>query len=150
MNPDLKLVEHLIAELPLACLQFHGNETPQFCSQFNMPYIKAIPAIDRTQLQCQINEYQDACGFLVDTPANGVYGGTGQSFDWTMLPSHCEKPMILAGGLNVLNVQQAVTSVRPYAIDVCSGIEKSPGIKDHVKMKAFMAALTSLHSCDGE
>ena len=141
VNPHSEFVKQLLSEIPIHCLQFHGDESPAFCSQFNVPYIKAIAAVSSQQIQKQIAEHSRACGFLFDTPARGTYGGTGQTFDWHRLPVYDEKPIILAGGLNSTNVQQAVTLLRPYAVDVCSGVEKIFGCKDHSKMREFVSAV---------
>ena len=143
VNPAIVLVNQLLLELSIDCLQFHGEESPEFCSQFNVPYIKAIPALSMAQIEQQINRYSEASGILIDTPAPGIYGGTGQTFDWNMMPKLRTKPLILSGGLNAENVKKAVTIVQPYAVDVCSGIESQPGIKDSVKMKEFVAAIVS-------
>ena len=143
VNPAIDLVNQLLLELSVDCLQFHGEECPEFCRQFNVPYIKAIPAVSMEQIEQQTNRYSEASGILIDTPAPGIYGGTGQTFDWSMLPESRTKPLILSGGLNAENVKKAVTSVQPYAVDVCSGIESQPGIKDPMKMKEFVAAVLS-------
>lgn len=142
VNPDVEFVDQVLTALPIHCLQFHGDESPSFCGQFKTPYIKAIPAIDREQINRQTSDYGDACAFLLDTPASGRYGGTGQTFDWTMVPTQMTKPIILAGGLNSANVQHAVTVLQPYAVDVCSGVEERPGIKDHRKMNEFVSILS--------
>lgn len=141
VNPSTALVDEILAELPVNWLQFHGDESPDFCNQFQRPYIKALPVENASSITEAIKNYPDAAGFLLDTPSTTARGGTGQSFDWGLIPSNLDKPFILAGGLNSQNVEQALACCSPYAVDVCSGVEASPGIKDHRKMKAFVDAL---------
>lgn len=140
VNPDSEFVHCLTTQLPLHYLQFHGNESPDFCSAFNKPYIKAIAASSRGMIDDAKHTYQQASAILLDTPSN-EYGGSGKTFDWQMIPSSDTIPLILAGGLDVLNVREAVAIAHPSAVDVSSGIEQSPGIKDSKKMTQFVNAL---------
>jgi len=140
VNPTVDEVREIVSELPVGYLQFHGNETPQFCEQFHKDYIKAIPATSAQAIHAAINSFSNAAAILLDTPSV-AHGGTGQAFDWTKIPSDSTKPLILAGGLDAGNICKAVIDVKPYAIDVCSGIEQSPGLKDHGKMIEFVNAL---------
>lgn len=130
--------------VPLDMLQFHGDETPEQCDGYHRPFIKAlrVQAGDDIAASCRL--YSRASGILLDTFVAGVPGGTGETFDWALIPSGLEKPIILAGGLTSANVAQAITQVRPYAVDVSGGVEKSKGIKDHDKIRAFMSAV---HGC---
>ncbi|WP_122664926.1 phosphoribosylanthranilate isomerase [Pseudomonas viridiflava] len=130
--------------VPLDMLQFHGDETPEQCDGYHRPYIKAlrVQAGDDIAASCRL--YSGASGILLDTFVAGVPGGTGETFDWALIPNDLEKPIILAGGLTSANVAQAITQVRPYAVDVSGGVEKSRGIKDHDKIRAFMSAV---HGC---
>jgi phosphoribosylanthranilate isomerase len=130
--------------VPLDMLQFHGDETPEQCDGYHRPFIKAlrVQAGDDIAASCRL--YSRASGILLDTYVAGVPGGTGETFDWALIPSSLEKPIILAGGLTSANVAQAITQVRPYAVDVSGGVEKSKGIKDHDKIRAFMSAV---HGC---
>lgn len=130
--------------VPLDMLQFHGDETPEQCDGYHRPFIKAlrVQAGDDIAASCRL--YSRASGILLDTFVAGVPGGTGETFDWALIPSDLEKPIILAGGLTSANVAQAITQVRPYAVDVSGGVEKSRGIKDHDKIRAFMSAV---HGC---
>jgi phosphoribosylanthranilate isomerase len=122
----------------LDLIQFHGDETPAQCGQIGLPYIKAIRVKSDTNLvQCEV-DFQDASALLVDTYTEGLVGGTGQVFDWSLLPNTLKKPIILAGGLTSDNVQQAIEQVHPYAVDVSGGVEVSKGIKDAAKIAAFM------------
>lgn len=130
--------------VPLDMLQFHGDETPEECDGYHRPFIKAlrVQAGDDIAASCRL--YSRASGILLDTFVAGVPGGTGETFDWALIPNSLEKPIILAGGLTSANVAQAITQVRPYAVDVSGGVEKSKGIKDHDKIRAFMSAV---HGC---
>lgn len=130
--------------VPLDMLQFHGDETPEQCDGYHRPFIKAlrVQAGDDIAASCRL--YSRASGILLDTFVAGVPGGTGETFDWALIPNSLEKPIILAGGLTSANVAQAITQVRPYAVDVSGGVEKSKGIKDHDKVRAFMSAV---HGC---
>jgi len=141
VNPSAEQVGQIIQELPIGYLQFHGQETPEFCAQFHKPYIKSI-AMDKTDtLNEAMLNHAEAAAILVDTPDATDFGGTGRVFDWQHIPSVRKKPMILAGGLTPLNVVAAIAATRPFAVDVCSGIEASYGIKDKAKMRAFVNAI---------
>jgi phosphoribosylanthranilate isomerase len=127
--------------VPLDLLQFHGDETPEQCEGYHRPFIKAlrVKAGDDIEAACKL--YSKASGILLDTYVEGVPGGTGETFDWALIPKNLSKPVILAGGLSSANVAQAIAQVRPYAVDVSGGVEKSKGIKDHEKIRAFMSAV---------
>ena len=142
VNPDKEFVQEIVNELPIHLLQFHGDESPGFCQQFNRPYIKAMrpKVVDNIVLFAQ--EYIQARAILLDTPSDTSWGGTGLSFDWQFIPDdELTRPYILAGGLNEFNVLDAVRTCNPYAVDVCSGIETVPGVKDHRKMSQFIKVL---------
>lgn len=141
VNPQKRLVQQIIDELPIQLLQFHGDESVEFCQQFGKPYIKAIHPQNSEQIQQEMNKYLNASALLLDTPSEQSRGGTGLTFDWQIIPEHVSKPYILAGGLNELNILDAVKSSNPYAVDICSGIESAPGIKDHKKMNQFIKVL---------
>jgi phosphoribosylanthranilate isomerase len=142
VNPEISVVNHVISELPIHYLQFHGEETPAFCEQFNKPYIKALAAASKETIIKATNIYQSAAAILLDTPSTNNHGGTGVPFDWQIIPEKLMKPMMLAGGLNASNIKAAITVSDLYAVDVCSGIEERPGIKDHKKMRQFVEAVT--------
>ncbi len=132
-------VQAVLKGVPLDLLQFHGNETPEYCSSFNTPYIKAVrvrPGLDLVKY-CQI--YCQARGLLCDAYVEGTPGGTGAGFDWSLIPDNLPLPLILSGGLDPENVATAVSKVRPWAVDVSSGVEKSKGVKDLAKIEAFIA-----------
>lgn len=141
VNPDSAFVETLLAELDITYLQFHGEETPAFCQQFDKPYIKAIPAASQEAIEQSVQAFTGATALLLDTPSATNKGGSGLVFDWQIIPKALPKPCFLAGGLNASNVLAATRTVQPYAVDVCSGVEASPGIKDPQKMSQFINAL---------
>jgi phosphoribosylanthranilate isomerase len=138
VDPAAETVRAVLAQAPLDVLQFHGDETPEFCRQFGRPYLKAIrvrPGVDLVECAAR---YADAQGLLLDAYIEGVPGGTGESFDWALIPRDLSLPVILSGGLQPGNVAGAVRAVRPYAVDVSSGVEASKGIKDAAKVAAFI------------
>jgi phosphoribosylanthranilate isomerase len=122
----------------LDVLQFHGNESPAYCAQFGVPYLKAVRVRPETNLIQYATDYAEAKALLLDAYAEGIPGGTGQVFDWGLIPAVLAMPVILAGGLNPENVAEAVRRVRPYAVDVSGGVEREKGIKDADKIAAFM------------
>lgn len=122
----------------LGLLQFHGNESPEFCDQFALPYVKALRIKEDMDLLEYANRYQSAKALLLDTYNANLPGGTGEVFDWTLIPTNLPLPIILSGGLTPDNVVHAIAKVRPWAVDVSSGVEASKGIKDINKISAFM------------
>ena len=138
MNATEENVREALKVVPLNLLQFHGDETPEFCDQFEMPYIKVLRMRENVNVVAFAQEYPNAAGILLDTYHKGVAGGTGQSFDWSLIPEDIPLPLILAGGLNPENVASAVETVKPYAVDVSSGVESEPAIKDHKKIEQFI------------
>ena len=140
VNPQAAEVEKITGELPIQWLQFHGDEPPAFCEQFGKPWIKAIPARDASVIKDAMAFWAGASAVLLDTPS-AQRGGAGQVFDWGMIPLQRTRPIILAGGLDANNVAHAVSLTHPAAVDVCTGIESSPGIKDHDRMIQFVNAL---------
>ncbi|STY29030.1 N-(5'-phosphoribosyl)anthranilate isomerase [Legionella wadsworthii] len=141
VNPEKDLVYKILEELPIQFLQFHGDESPDFCQQFGKPYIKAIQCNSTRHILDAGRNFATAQALLLDTPSKEVRGGTGCTFDWNIIPKLSEKPYILAGGIDEYNVLDAIKSCNPYAVDLCSGIEKLPGVKDHGKMNRFMQQL---------
>lgn len=138
MNENEAQIRQILSEVPVDCLQFHGEEEADFCRQFNRPYIKAIAMDGETDLAQKMGSYHDARGILLDSHASGKAGGTGEIFDWNEIPRDLPKPIILAGGLNVKNVAEAIRVVRPYAVDVSSGVERDRGLKDAQRVTAFI------------
>jgi phosphoribosylanthranilate isomerase len=147
VNAEVAEVERILAEVPLDLLQFHGDETPEYCRQFARPYIKAVRMADGVDLEAVAEQYAEAKALLVDSYQKGVPGGTGHTFDWARIPQGLDKPIILAGGLDPDNIEQAVRQVRPYAVDVSSGVEAARGIKDADRVAAFMRGV---NKADGE
>ena len=143
VNPDARDVERVLDQVPLDQLQFHGEETPAFCGQFRVSYIKAVRVRAGLDLLQYAQLYSTARGLLLDAFVEGVHGGTGTAFDWSLIPRELPLPVILSGGLNPDNVAAAVRRVRPWAVDVSSGVETSPGIKDPRKIAAFMKGVRS-------
>lgn len=131
-------IHAVLAGVRLDILQFHGNESPAECERYGLPYIKAARVRAGTNLVQYVAEYAGARALLLDAYTEGMAGGTGQIFDWSLIPSGLTKPVILAGGLNAENVTAAIQQVKPYAVDVSGGVEKSKGIKDAAKIAAFM------------
>jgi phosphoribosylanthranilate isomerase len=125
-------------------LQFHGEEAPAYCAAFARPYIKAIRMRPGLEARAEAAKYADASGILLDAFDAAARGGTGTRFDWTRVPRDIGKPLILAGGLSAENVAEAVRIVRPFAVDVSSGVEASKGIKDQAKIRAFIQAVRSV------
>jgi phosphoribosylanthranilate isomerase len=124
--------------VPLDTLQFHGDETPQFCAQYALPFIKAVGVNAQTNLKQLAQDYHQASGLLLDADNPNARGGTGAGFDWTLAKVECELPIILAGGLHSQNVGAAIAQVSPYAVDVSSGVESSKGVKDIEKIRQFL------------
>ncbi|MGY2281502.1 phosphoribosylanthranilate isomerase [Pseudomonas monsensis] len=130
----------ILDAVPLDLLQFHGDESAEACEEWRRPYIKALRVKAGDDIAAAVAACPGASGVLLDTYVEGVPGGTGEAFDWSLIPPDLSKPLILAGGLTPENVADAVARVRPYAVDVSGGVEASKGIKDHAKIRAFIAA----------
>lgn len=138
VNPDRMLVEQVLARVPLDILQFHGDEPPEFCEQFHRRWIKAVRVREARDIEQAFDRYRNAAGLLVDAYEPDKYGGTGQSFNWSLIPEQRPLPLILAGGLSSDNVASAVEQVRPWAVDVSGGVESSKGIKDVSRLTDFI------------
>ncbi len=141
MDDDSSWIEDVIAGMQPDLLQFHGSETPGFADSFARPYIKAVPMGSVENLRAYTALYTGASGILLDSHTAGGLGGSGSTFDWTRVPRDPNLSIVLAGGLRPANVAQAIALVRPYAVDVSSGIELAPGIKDPTKMRGFVEAV---------
>ncbi|TRO41280.1 phosphoribosylanthranilate isomerase [Pseudomonas sp. ALS1279] len=142
-------LQQLLQRLPLDLLQFHGDESPADCEGHGRPYIKALRVRPGEDVAAAMAPYAGAQGILLDTFVEGVPGGTGASFDWSLVPEDAAKPIILAGGLDADNVATAIRQVRPHAVDVSGGVEASKGIKDAGKIRAFVRAVRDAR-CDGD
>ncbi|NOR51032.1 MAG: phosphoribosylanthranilate isomerase [Gammaproteobacteria bacterium] len=143
VNAKRHEVEEVLKQLPLSLLQFHGDEDAPYCDSFGERYIKAIRMNERVDLHRVVNEFSSASGLLVDSYHPGIPGGTGESFDWKLVPGELSLPLILAGGLEPTNIADAVAGVAPYAVDVSGGVEASKGIKDSVKMSQFIQGVVN-------
>ena len=141
VNAQLNAIQMAISQVHLDVLQFHGDETPEFCAQFNLPFYKAVRVNSDTNLLQYCLDYSQAQALLLDAYSDAGYGGTGQTFDWNLIPQNLPKLVILAGGLNADNVADAIRKTQPYAVDVSGGVEHSKGIKDAAKIAAFMQAV---------
>ncbi|WP_047285067.1 MULTISPECIES: phosphoribosylanthranilate isomerase [Pseudomonas] len=131
----------ILDAVPLDLLQFHGDESAADCEGYHRPYIKALRVKAGDDIAAACLAYPRASGILLDTYVEGVPGGTGEAFDWSLVPQGLSKPIILAGGLTPDNVAAAIARVRPYAVDVSGGVEQGKGIKDPAKIQAFMQAV---------
>ncbi len=145
-DAEQQMIESVLEQVEIDLIQFHGSETADYCEQFNRPYIKAIgmkgAEHDVSFLLANVEKYQSAKALLLDGHAPGEAGGSGESFDWASIAAvtntTADKSIVLAGGLTPDNVKQAIDLVHPFAVDVSSGVESSPGIKDKDKVAAFM------------
>lgn len=135
-------VREVLRQVRLDVLQFHGLESADYCRSFGRPYMKAIGVADNEELRDLAAAYGDAAALLLDSHAHGKAGGTGKTFDWQRIPADFDRTLVLAGGLSPANVAEAVRRVRPYAVDVSSGVESAPGIKDPALINALMNEVT--------
>ncbi len=140
VNASESLLQEALARIPFSLLQFHGDETEAECRRWGCRYVKVFRVRPDIPVADMVAPYTSASGYLLDSYRKGVPGGTGESFDWELIPNDLDKPVILAGGLTPGNVAEAIARVKPYAIDVCSGVEAQPGIKDPEKINALMKA----------
>jgi len=141
VNPSETEVKEVLSKVNVDVLQFHGDESAVACAQFGRPYLKAIRVKQDTNLLQYAQRYQTAQALLLDTYSDVAVGGTGQTFDWSLIPNNIPLPVILAGGLNAENAAEAIAQVKPYAVDVSGGVEVRKGIKDPIKIAAFMTAI---------
>jgi len=140
LDQERSEIERVTASVPLDILQFHGSETEHECNFFKLPWLKAVAMENAESVTRAEQNFPGAAGLLLDSHSKGQRGGSGKLFDWS-LSRPVEKPVWLAGGLNAENVRKAIRIVRPYAVDVSSGVESEPGIKDPTRMKAFVKAV---------
>ncbi len=139
VNASENLVAQVIDQVKPDFLQFHGDESPEYCHQFDYPFIRAVRMRTGLDIDAEVATYQAQGGFLFDAWSDDLYGGTGHSFDWSRLPTSRDYPLILAGGLTPNNVAEAVALIRPNMVDVSGGVESAPGIKDQNKVESFIA-----------
>lgn len=146
VDPTPDHINSVLDEVSLDLLQFHGDETPEQCRRFSKPYIKAVRMRDNIILSELIERYPDASALLLDAHVEGMVGGTGQQFEWDLIPYQLDKPIILAGGLDPANVAAAIRQVQPYAVDVSGGVESVKGVKDRDKIAAFISEVARADS----
>lgn len=148
VNAAPAFIEAVLQAVPLDLLQFHGDESPADCACHGRPYIKAVRVNRDTDLLKCAADFANARGLLLDAYVPGVPGGTGERFDWSLIPDGLPMPIILSGGLTPDNVSEAVARTRPWAVDVSSGVEISKGIKDAHKIAQFIAKAKKHHEAD--
>lgn len=139
VNPEPAELARVLEAVPINLLQFHGDESPAFCERAGRPYIKALRMKPGADIATLANRYTGARGILLDAYRKGVPGGTGETFDWEAIPDSMTNPLILAGGLTPENVTKAITTVKPWAVDVSGGVEQAPGVKSEVTVKNFIS-----------
>jgi phosphoribosylanthranilate isomerase len=138
VNADAAQVSQVLGRVKPALLQFHGDEAPEFCGQFGVPFVKACRIRPGAEPLAYLQRYPRAAAWLVDSFVP-EYGGVGEAFDWSLVPRERTRPLILSGGLHAGNVAQAIRSVQPWGVDVSTGVESAKGVKDAAKMAAFIA-----------
>ena len=141
VDAPVERIEAVLSQVPLQMLQFHGDEPERDCARWGRPWLKALRMRPGTDVQREVERYPGAAGLLLDSYRPGVPGGTGATFDWSRVPVDRAWPLVLAGGLDATNVGAAIAAVRPEAVDVSGGVERSKGIKDAGAMRAFIAAV---------
>ena len=144
VDPSEEQVQQVLNHVRIDLIQFHGDEDNDFCSRFQRPFIKAIRVRQASDVVASCLRFPNAVGILLDSYKPGVPGGTGETFDWSLIPTQANKPLILAGGLNADNIAGAIDDVQPFAVDVSGGVEASKGIKDPEKVKAFLNEVYSV------
>ena len=143
VNESMEEIQRVLKICPFDLLQFHGDESPEFCRQFNHPYMKAIRVRSADDIHRAVQQYPDAKALLLDAYVENLPGGTGQAFDWRLIPQ-LSIPWVLAGGLNTNNVADAINQVKPFAVDISGGVEASKGIKDAQKIKDFISEVRNV------
>ena len=138
VNPSVEEVQSVLDSVRIDLIQFHGDEDDDFCRRFKRPYIKALRVRQASDVVASCLRFPGALAILLDSYKPGVPGGTGETFDWTLVPENPPKPLILAGGLEPGNVAEAISVVKPYAVDISGGVEAAKGIKDHGKIADFV------------
>lgn len=138
VNADPEFIDAVLNKVPLQLLQFHGDETLAYCESFARPYMKAIRMRPELDVTTAIGAYPSASGILLDAYRPGVPGGTGETFDWARVPRQSVTPLVLAGGLTSVNVDEAIRATGVYGVDVSGGVESTPAKKDHDKITSFI------------
>ena len=138
VNPSTEEVINFLSIFPNSILQFHGDEEEEFCKAFNKPYIKAINVSNQEDLINDLNKYKDSFAYLLDSGDSQNRGGTGETFDWKLIPKDLSNKIIVAGGLDSNNIEVLLSEVSPFGVDVSSGVEHKIGVKDHSKIDNFI------------
>ena len=138
VNANPSFIDEVLCEVPLDTLQFHGDESPLDCTQYQIPFIKSLRVKPETHVEEVAEQFSSASAILLDSYNPSTYGGSGEAFDWTLACVDISLPIILAGGLNKDNVSTAISQVKPYAVDASSSVESAPGVKDIDKIVAFI------------
>ena len=138
VNPSSEEVINFLSIFPNSILQFHGDEEEEFCKAFNKPYIKAINVSKQEDLINDLNKYKDSFAYLLDSGDSHNRGGTGETFDWKLIPKDLSNKIIVAGGLDSNNIEVLLSEVAPFGVDVSSGVESKIGVKDHSKIDNFI------------
>ena len=138
VNPSIEEVVNFLSIFPNSVLQFHGDEEEEFCKAFNKPYIKAINVSNQEDLINDLNRYKDSFAYLLDSGDSQNRGGTGETFDWKLIPKDLSNKIIVAGGLDSNNIEVLLSEVSPFGVDVSSGVERKIGVKDHSKIDNFI------------
>ena len=138
VNPLTEEVINFLSIFPNSILQFHGDEEEEFCKAFNKPYIKAINVCKQEDLINDLNKYKDSFAYLLDSGDSQNRGGTGETFDWKLIPKDLSNKIIVAGGLDSNNIEVLLSEVSPFGVDVSSGVESKIGVKDHSKIDNFI------------
>jgi phosphoribosylanthranilate isomerase len=141
VNPSAAVVDAVVAGCRPDLLQFHGEETPEFCRSFGLPYLRAVRVRSEVDLLEYLSPFHDAAGWLLDAYREDLYGGTGEAFDWGLIPRRLARPVVLSGGIDAGNVGEAIRRVRPWAVDVSSGVESAKGVKDERLIAALIAGV---------
>jgi phosphoribosylanthranilate isomerase len=147
VNAPPAFIAEILAAVPLGLLQFHGDEPPEECAAFGRPWVKALRIRPGMDLEREADRYAGASALLLDAYRPGIPGGTGDCFDWGLIPPGLGPRIVLAGGLTPENVAAAIARVHPYAVDVSGGVESARGIKDRVKIDAFMQGVKDGDRC---
>jgi phosphoribosylanthranilate isomerase len=149
VNPAAREVDAVIRACRPDLLQFHGEETADYCRSFGVPYLRSLRVRKGVDLLESLSPFGDAAGWLLDAYRQELYGGTGEAFDWDLVPRSLARPLVLSGGLDAENVGAAIRRVRPWAVDVSSGVEAAKGVKDERRIAAFMEAVRSADEQSG-
>ncbi len=147
VNPDRAMVEAVLASVPLDMLQFHGNESDSDCQRWGLPWIKVVRVQGAVEVEQLRQRWPNAAAFLLDACSTSAFGGTGERFDWSLFPKQSDIPLMLAGGLRPDNIAQAIATVKPWAVDVSSGVESAKGVKDSALIRAFLQEVNRVRQC---